>query len=125
MKKVGLVAADGAPTDLYKQFRNPAYRLERLQTHQDCHIKLEQVNEYFYELNDKDLQALIVQVTGAEPDSTVVKATLSTLKALAKHSPKFDADPSSEELDFGRHSKASVSGVRIKSVRISRRQRRG
>jgi len=48
------------------------------------------VNERFYELDDKKLQDLIIQVTGAESDSSVVKQTLSTLKTL-KAFANFDA----------------------------------
>ncbi len=43
---------------------------------------LAEANEYFYDLNDKDLLALVVQVTGVEADNQVAKLTLSTIKAL-------------------------------------------
>ena len=83
LKKVGFVRSDGAPTDLYKRFRNHATSgaavAEALKI---GYRELAQANEYFFDLNDKDLLALIVQVTGAESDSQVAKLTLSTLKAL-------------------------------------------
>lgn len=46
------------------------------------HKPLAEANEYFQDLNDKDLLSLIVQVTGAQADSQVAKLTLSTIKNL-------------------------------------------
>jgi Family of unknown function (DUF5343) len=83
LKKIGLVNSDGTPTDLYKQFRNPATGGAAIAAAIKVgYKKLSQVNEYFYDLSDKDLQALIVEVTGSESGSSVVKLTFSTLKFL-------------------------------------------
>jgi hypothetical protein len=83
LKKVGFVASDGAPTDIYKRFRNHATSgAAAAEAVKIGYRELGQANEYFYDLNDKDLLALIVQVTGAEADSQVAKLTLSTLKTL-------------------------------------------
>lgn len=83
LKKVGFVASDGTPTEIYHRFRNHttsgAAAAEAVKI---GYRELGQANEYFYELNDKDLLALIVQVTGAESGSQVAKLTFSTLKAL-------------------------------------------
>jgi hypothetical protein len=82
-KKIGLVNPDGTPTDLYKQFRNPATGGGAIAAAIKAgYKKLGQTNEYFYELPEKELQALIVQVTGSEADSSAVKQSLATLKAL-------------------------------------------
>ncbi|MFN0244758.1 MAG: DUF5343 domain-containing protein [Planctomycetota bacterium] len=92
LKKVGFVGADGAPTDTYKQFRNHATAGEALAAAVRFGYKsLTQANEYFFDLNDKDLLALIVQVTGVEADNQVAKLTLSTLKQL-KAGAKFTKD---------------------------------
>jgi len=83
LKKIGFVASDGSPTDLYRRFRNHATAGAAAGSAVRTGYKeLERVNEYFYELNDKDLLALIVQVTGAEAGDKVAKLTLSTLKTL-------------------------------------------
>ncbi len=83
LKKVGFVASDGSPTDIYKKFRNHATAGSAVASAVKTGYKaLEQVNEYFYELNDKDLLALIVQVTGVEEGNQVAKLILSTLKTL-------------------------------------------
>ena len=91
LKKIGFVASDGSPTNIYKQFRNHATAGAAVATAVKIGYKaLEQVNEYFYDLNDKDLLALIVQVTGVEEGNQVAKLTLSTLKTL-KAFANFDA----------------------------------
>ena len=40
------------------------------------------MNEYFYELDDKKLLDLVIQITGVESKSSVARQTLSTLKTL-------------------------------------------
>ena len=90
LKKIGLVNSDGTPTDIYKRYRNPATGGVAIASAVKIgYKKLADTNEYFYDLNDNDLKALIVQVTGAEQDSQVVKLTASTLKTL-KAFAKFD-----------------------------------
>ena len=97
LKKVGFVASDGTPTDIYHRFRNHttsgAAAAEAVKV---GYRELAQANEYFYLLNDKDLLALIVQVTGAEADSQVAKLTFSTLKGL-KAFAEFEDKTISEE----------------------------
>lgn len=83
LKRIGLVGSDGAPTDLYKRFRNPATGGAAIaDAIRIGYRELLQANEFFHLLNDKDLLALIVQVTGAEASGQVPKLTFATLKAL-------------------------------------------
>lgn len=83
LKKIGFVASDGSPTEIYKQFRNHATAGAAVANAVKTGYKaLSEANEYFYDLNDKDLLALIVQVTGVEAGNQVAKLTLSTLKTL-------------------------------------------
>lgn len=83
LKKIGFVASDGSPTDIYKRYRNHATAGTAVfEAIKIGYKELERVNEYFYELNDKDLLALIVQVTGVEEGNKVANLTLSTFKAL-------------------------------------------
>jgi hypothetical protein len=102
-KKIGFVNPDGTPSELYKQFRNPASGGAAIAAAIKIgYQKLAQVNEYFYELNDKDLQSLIVQVTGAEPTSSSAKYTFASIKALkgfAKFDQSLNAPLEPEELD--------------------------
>jgi hypothetical protein len=108
LKKIGFVGTDGSPTDLYKRFRNSASAGAAVAEAIKIGYKdLLQVNEYFYELDDKKLLDLIIQVTGAESNSNMVKLTLSTLKSL-----KFFADFESQlSLDPIANNKEVASSV--------------
>jgi hypothetical protein len=83
LKKIGLVASDGTPTELYKRFRNPSVGGSAIaDAIKQGYAPLKQVNEYFYDLPDQDLMNLILQVTGLDHDNQVAKLTFSTLKGL-------------------------------------------
>jgi hypothetical protein len=98
-KKTGLVASDGTPTDLYKKFRNPSTGGSAIaEAIKIGYRPLAEVNEYFYDLNDKDLLNLIVQVTGTEQDNKVAKLTLSTLKTLKSYA-DFETSEHTEEME--------------------------
>jgi hypothetical protein len=78
LKKIGLINADGTPSDLYKKFRNSTTGGAAIASAiKKGYGKLSEVNEYFYDLNDKDLLSLIVQVTGSEANSSVAKPVLA------------------------------------------------
>lgn len=111
LKKIGLVNSDGTPTELYKQFRNSKTGSAAIASAIKLgYKKLAQVNEYFYELNDKDLQALIVQVTGTEAGSTVAKLTFSTLKALKAFANFEDTGEADEGGDDASREAAGATG---------------
>jgi hypothetical protein len=83
LKKIGMVAPDGSPTELYKQFRNKTTGAAAIASAIKTGYKgLAQANEYFYRLSDADLQALVVQVTGVKPSTSTVKQICGSLKAL-------------------------------------------
>jgi len=91
LKKIGLVASDGSPTDLYKRFRNQTTGGAAIAAAiKHGYQALGNINEYFYRLDDKGLMALIVQVTGTEPTSSAAKQIFYTLKALKDYA-DFDA----------------------------------
>jgi len=91
LKRIGFVGSDGAPTDLYRRFRNPATGGAAVADAIRLGYKdLLQANEYFYRLSDRELLALIVQVTGVEADNRAANLTLSAIKAL-KAFANFDA----------------------------------
>jgi len=108
-KKIGMVASDGTPTELYKRFRNPTIGGTAIA---DAIIfgyaPLKQTNEYFYELPDKDLMNLILQVTGLDHDNAVAKLTFSTLKGLKQF-----ADFNSNSEDLISSKEAFVTGTPI------------
>ena len=97
LKRIGFVGSDGAPTDLYKRFRNPATGGAAIADAIRLGYKdLLQANEYFYRLSDKELLALIVQVTGVEVENRAAALTLSCIKAL-KAFANFDATSAADE----------------------------
>jgi uncharacterized protein DUF5343 len=102
LKKIGFVHSDGTPSELYKRFRNPSFSKAAVaDAIKAGYRELSDVNEYFYELNDKDLLGLIVQVTGSEPRSQVAKLTLATLqnlKSFADFEQSAASRPASETL---------------------------
>lgn len=83
LKRTGFLGTDGAPTELYKRFRNSGQRggaaAEALKT---GYRPLYQKNEYVHNAKDADVKGLVVQVTGAEENSKVVAATVGSFKAL-------------------------------------------
>jgi hypothetical protein len=125
LKKIGFVASDGSPTDLYKQFRNHATAGSAVAAAVKAgYNALGQVNEYFYELNDKDLLALIVQVTGVEEGNQVAKLTLSTLKTL-KAFANFELKEGDANKDAKEGDASKDSGDDKESVKGSASRRRG
>jgi hypothetical protein len=101
LKRTGFLASDGAPTDLYKRFRNSAQTgaaaAEALRT---GYKPLYDKNEYVHNAKDADLRGLVVQVTGSEEDSTTVKTIVGSFKAL-KAFADFDAAPDGADADPG------------------------
>jgi len=85
LKKMGFVASDGTPTDLYREFRNPKKsRLAVGKAFRKLYERLYEMNEYLHDANDQDVLGLIVECTGGEKDSGVTKYTLATLNMLRK-----------------------------------------
>lgn len=85
-KKIGLVGSDGAPSELYRRFRNPSLGGTAIaDAIRIGYAPLKEVNEYFYEMPDQDLSNLILQVTGLDHDNQVAKLVFSTLKSLKNY----------------------------------------
>lgn len=99
LKKIGFVASDGSPTELYKRYRNPSIGGTAVADAIKLgYSPLKEVNEYFYELTDQELSNLILQVTGLDHDNAVAKLIASTLKTL-KQFADFKSEPESSEAE--------------------------
>lgn len=87
LKRIGFLASDGSPTELYKAFRNPsesgAAAAEALKI---GYKTLFEANEYAHELQDAKLKGLLVQLTGEQENSPVLRLTISSFKALKEFS---------------------------------------
>jgi Family of unknown function (DUF5343) len=85
LKKIGFTASNGAPSELYRTFRNPSSSgIATATAIRTAYAPLYKRNEFMHELSDDKLQGLIVEETGQAPDSSVVKLTTSCIKHLKK-----------------------------------------
>lgn len=97
LKRTGFLGSDGVPTDLYKRFRNSSKRGKAAaEALKKGYSSLYEINEYIHDATVKDLKGAIVQITGAEPNSTVVKSIIGSFKAL-KEFAVFDGSDDEEE----------------------------
>jgi Family of unknown function (DUF5343) len=83
LKRTGFLNSDGTPTDIYVRFRNSsrsgAAAAEALRK---GYLALYEIHEYVHDLDDKKLKDTIVQATGWESDSGMVKSATGSFKAL-------------------------------------------
>jgi hypothetical protein len=97
LKKIGFANVDGAPTDLYKRFRNPAQSGAAIATAmKHAYAPLYVRNEFTHELPDEALLGLITEETGQAHDSGPVKmifASVKHLKAFADFKPASEPVP--------------------------------
>ncbi|MBT3012974.1 MAG: DUF5343 domain-containing protein [Candidatus Thiodiazotropha sp. (ex Lucina aurantia)] len=83
LKKMGLVADDGTPTERYRQFRNENRSGAAIAASmRELFSPLFDNDEKIYERSDKDVKEVIVEITGSEKTAQVTKMTLATFKAL-------------------------------------------
>lgn len=92
LKRAGFLTSDGTPTDLYKQFRNSSLRgAAAAQGLRKAYADLYVANEYVHNANDKDLQGLVIQVTGLDEDSKLIPAMVASFKTLKAYA-DFEAE---------------------------------
>lgn len=97
LKRVGFLGTDGAPTERYQRFRNPAATGGAAAEALKQGFKpLYERNEAAHSLKDSDVKGLIVEATGLEHDGSTVKAILGSFKALRAFA-KFDEGEPVEE----------------------------
>jgi len=78
-KKCGLLNTDGTPTQLYKNFRNPASRGKALaEAIKIGYSELYARNEYAHDLSKPELTKLISEITGSPHDNSTVKVIVSS-----------------------------------------------
>jgi hypothetical protein len=78
-KKSRLLTGDGAPTQLYKQFRNPTTSAASLATALKIgYSELYTRNEYCHDLDKKAFKGLVMEATGESHDSGRVERIVST-----------------------------------------------
>ncbi len=93
LKRIEFLNSDGAPTELYDQFRNPdtqAYAMSR--AIKIGYKELFDRNEYEYELSRDKLIGKIMEMTGLEKDNRATNAMAATFIAL-KEFADFETTP--------------------------------
>lgn len=103
LKRIGLLGTDGAPTELYREFRNVSKRgsaaARALRT---GYAAIFEMNEKANELNDQNLKGLIVQATGAQADSSTVNGILGSFKTV-KAFADFKQESETADVDDDKH----------------------
>jgi len=104
-KKIGLLDTDASPTELYKSFRNiKTSKFSMAQAIKKGYPEIFERNEYANSLSKKELEGLIVQITGLESKSKVVKLisqTFEILKQNADFESKLSEDLSEAQIKTG------------------------
>lgn len=95
-KRLGLLASDGTPTDLYKRFRNPAESGAAMaDAIRNGFAPLFERNEHAHKLDKAKLEGLVMEITGLDQKSSSLNAICGTFTTLNEHA-NFDADGSSD-----------------------------
>lgn len=121
LKKMKLVAEDGSPTDLYREYRNPnKSRIALGKAFKILFSRLYEMNEYIHDAPDKDVLGIIVEATGSAHDSASTKYTLSTFNMLRKHA-DFEGDDSDivEDVERAQDQEPNTVEEQQVSMRIS------
>jgi hypothetical protein len=83
IKRLGLLSSDGAPTELYKQFRNPDHSKSAMgKAIKQRYAALYERNETVHSLDKKSLEGLIVQATGLDQGASTLRAIVGTFESL-------------------------------------------
>lgn len=109
LKKMGFLGGDGSPTDLYREFRNPAKSRRAVgESFKKLYARLYEMNEYVHDASDEEVLGLIVECTGNEHDNATTKYTLTTFNMLRKHA-DFEDNDSFEPVEVERKEEAPIS----------------
>jgi hypothetical protein len=96
LKRIGFLTDDGAPTELYRQFRNESTRGRAMaEALRKGYSEIFSINEYAHELERKKFGDLVTQVTGSEKGNSADGLTVSTFFNLKEYA-DFDADAGPE-----------------------------
>lgn len=96
-KRIGLLESDGAPTKLYKNFRNPTQAGGAIaRAMRKGYTELYARNEFAHILSKKELEGLVIEITGLKRRNATLAAIVGTFEAL-KSLAKFDEEKTLEE----------------------------
>lgn len=96
-KRIGFLAPDGSPTNLYKQFRNSDLSGGAMaKALKIGYAPLYEMDEGVHKLDAGKIKNLVVQATGSEASAPSVRSTVKSFEALREYA-DFDAAPDEEE----------------------------
>jgi len=99
-KRIGLLASDGTPTELYKRFRNPKEsKAAMAEAIKKGYPELYSRNEYVHDLDKKGLEGLITEATGLKSrhqTARAIRGTFEALKQFADFKAKIEKVPKEE-----------------------------
>lgn len=86
LKRIGFVGTDGAPTDWYKEFRNPTLSGQvAFKALKHAYNDLFEVNENAHKKGDSDLKGIVAQVTGLDHDNPIINHIVGTFKTIKSY----------------------------------------
>jgi len=98
-KRIGLLASDGTPTDLYKSFRNPGQSGAAMaKAVRKGYSQLFERNETAHKLGKKDLEGLLVEITGLQKNNSTIRSIVGTFEALRLFAKFGEEEKLTEEL---------------------------
>jgi hypothetical protein len=82
-KKMGLIASDGTPTDLYSRFKTDSGRgPASLQAIKNAYPEIYRRSEYAHAATDNKLKDVIVEITGLQASDQIVSYIRSTFNVI-------------------------------------------
>jgi hypothetical protein len=86
LKKMGLVASDGSPTELYARFKTESGRgPAALQAIKNAYPEIYKRSEYAHTVADSKLRDIIVEITGLQPTDQIVGAIKGTFNIIKSY----------------------------------------
>lgn len=98
-KRIGLIASDGSPTEIYKQFRSTNSSTSKAaiaKAIKTGYADLYSRNEYVHSLSRADLEGLVIELTGLEKGHATIRAIVGTFEALKNYA-DFSAKSKAED----------------------------
>jgi hypothetical protein len=88
LKRIGFLSNDGAPTDIYKKFRNPNPMISGQAIAESFRIAFKDLyarNEYWHKLNKDDLKNFLIEVLEVDGKNSALGFLLRTIETLKKY----------------------------------------
>jgi hypothetical protein len=85
-KKMGLVASDGSPTELYSRFKTDSGRgSAALQAIKNAYPEIYKRSEYAHNVTDSKIKDIIVEITGLQATDQIVSLIKSTFNIIKSY----------------------------------------